>query len=282
MNETRAEDRGEEREIFVISKMAEGFRVYSPRSPVETFVVAFGSDGSRCSCPEFADRGEDAAWCCKHIEAVEEQLVKQRRSGVSSAETKAPDGKSGTNGKERSMEHGNGGSQVVIKRSVSPDGRIDSLSVEVAFPVESLSVKDIKSRAEVAQKLQAEIVSGFLGAKDNGDKREAPAASQNRNGGSGSNGNGAIPAAIVGVGGKDGQWGRRLFLTVRAGERNLRLYGSRKQLATYLHGAGGAISEDEIAEGLRLDVPCFVVTKASADNGFVTIERILPAGGNGR
>jgi len=57
---------------------------------------------------------------------------------------------------------------MLIKRSVSPDGRIDSVSVEFSMPVSDISNGEIKQRALSTLELQKEIVGAFL--KLNGSK----------------------------------------------------------------------------------------------------------------
>src|SRR5207253_3153844 len=51
---------------------------------------------------------------------------------------------------------------MTLKRSVSPDGRIDSLSVELSCPIDQVSAADIKTRAANMINLQREIAGGFL------------------------------------------------------------------------------------------------------------------------
>ena len=50
---------------------------------------------------------------------------------------------------------------MLIKRSVSPDGRIDSLSVEFDCPVEEQSLEETVGRARKILELQREIVGHF-------------------------------------------------------------------------------------------------------------------------
>src|SRR5207248_151010 len=73
---------------------------------------------------------------------------------------------------KRTRRAANGSAQMLIKRSVSPDGRIDSVSVEFSMPVADISNGEIKEKALKTLQLQKEIVGAFL--KLNGQK--APAA----------------------------------------------------------------------------------------------------------
>src|SRR5207302_10016801 len=65
----------------------------------------------------------------------------------------------------------NGSAQMLIKRSVSPDGRIDSVSVEFSMLVADISNGEIKEKASKTLQLQKEIVSAFL--KLNGENAPA-------------------------------------------------------------------------------------------------------------
>src|SRR5947208_15819825 len=64
--------------------------------------------------------------------------------------------------KNRTRKSPNGSTQMVIKRSISPDGRIDSLSVEFSMPVFDISNGEIKDKALNILQLQKEIVGSFL------------------------------------------------------------------------------------------------------------------------
>ena len=82
---------------------------------------------------------------------------------------------------------------------------------------------------------------------------------------------------MVAVGGMDGRWGRRLFLTIEADGKMLRLFGTEKRLAEAITAAGFPDVAKKVAEGLTLDLPCRVVTVPSPDGRFQNVERVLPA-----
>jgi len=92
--------------------------------------------------------------------------------------------------------------QMLLKRSVSPDGRIDSLSVEFSCSVEHATEREIKAKALNTLKIQSEIVRSFL----NGDVHKAGATSDASNG--------SVPARMLGIAGINTKWGRRLFINV--------------------------------------------------------------------
>src|SRR5207302_8587322 len=72
---------------------------------------------------------------------------------------------------KRARRSANGSAQMLIKRSISPDGRIDSVSVEFSMPVADISNGEIKEKALKTLQLQKEIVGAFL--KLNGEKAPA-------------------------------------------------------------------------------------------------------------
>ena len=157
-----------------------------------------------------------------------------------------------------------------MKRSISPDGRIDSLSVEFSCPVGKTTTEEIKQRAEKTLKLQSEIVQGFL--KGNGSSAPPPPANTTNQQ------NGAVPAQLLGVGGMDGKWGRRLFLNVLVnGQTPAKLFGNETQLTEALSVAGFPNLAPQIREGVQFNLPCQVVTKPNGK--YLNIERVLPSGG---
>jgi hypothetical protein len=155
-----------------------------------------------------------------------------------------------------------------IKRSVSPDGKIDALSVELTYPVESGSSDEIKESADRLIAVVSEIVGEF---KEENRKGNEPQKTQQ------SPGNGSVPAQMLSVGGMQGKWGgRRLFLNFDVNGQTVKLFGTRKELAQYISYAGFPDLSEHIAEGTTLNLPCKVITKPSADGKYVNIEKVYP------
>src|SRR5437773_7872510 len=127
---------------------------------------------------------------------------------------------------------------MLLKRSVSPDGRIDSLSVEFACAVDEESAGEITSRAGKMLALQARIIERFLDA--NGAENERSGAEDSADG--------SVPAKMLNIGGMDGKWGRRLCINVQANEQTLKLFGKSKQLAKAINAAGLSNLAVKIAE----------------------------------
>lgn len=259
------------RETFVIQKTAEGFRVYPPGNPTRNYLVIPDAGSPICTCPDFEVHAGDPDWRCKHILAVE------NRNGGDIAEGDAGDKPDATPGRHGSEARPNGRTpvaQMLLKRSVSPDGRIDSLSVEFAVPAENVPAQEMRRHARHVLDLQNEIVNEFLGPEKNGNRGHESTP-----------GVPAVPARLLRVGGIDTKWGRRLFIQVQVNGDTLKLFGSPKQLAEALEGAGYDGSARRIEEGVTLNLPCKVTTKPSDDGRYVNVDALFPPDpprGNGR
>jgi SWIM zinc finger len=154
---------------LIVSKTEEGFRVYSVHTPSKMYLVKKEGERWTCTCPDFESHKLDTTWRCKHILAVAPWQNQERVQAAQSdngkpnkpafpaetpAELRTP--------KMRTRKSSNGSAQMLIKRSVSPDGRIDSVSVEFSMPVSDISNGEIKQRALSTLELQKEIVGAFL------------------------------------------------------------------------------------------------------------------------
>ena len=93
---------------------------------------------------------------------------------------------------------------------------------------------------------------------------------------------GSEAAELLHIGGMNGKWGRRLFITVQANGHTLKLFGNRQQLADAIVAAGFPERAQGIAEGVELRLPCRILTAPTADGRFRNITQVLPTGGNGR
>jgi hypothetical protein len=128
-----------EHETLVISKTEEGFRVYAPTGKARPYFVTGTADAPSCTCPDFQNHKEDPTWRCKHVLAVfkVEEGGASANAGNGGAQASANGGRGRTNGP----------AQMILKRSVSPDGRIDALSVEFAYPVANVPSQEIERQA---------------------------------------------------------------------------------------------------------------------------------------
>ena len=305
MNQTELTKRQERAvsEPLVIQEIAEGFRVYAAGEPRNRYIVSGPPSVPECTCPDFQFHRSDPDWQCKHILAVlntfsDIEVIAQNGDAHAAEERQAIQEESGATkpsaSTARGHQNGNGISQLLLKRSVSPDGRIDSLSVEISAPVDGLPAVDIHGRAERMLRLQSGIVAQFLNTRGNGNSRperhngnlqeqpqERPSStsnsqsSQQRPTGTATE-TSAIPAVLVDVAGMNGKWGRRLFINVQVDSRTLKLFGKPEELIQHIRAAG-YLPPEPFGEGSALDIPCAVTTKPSPDGRYTNVERVLPA-----
>ena len=289
MTQTQLEARAERAEngTFVTSKTEEGFRVYSIHNPSYIYLVRQEGDRWTCTCPDFETHKADLTWRCKHILVVApwpQTLTPPapHPSAEAPANTPAPamspEKPPASKGKGRRPSEPGPPALMLIKRSVSPDGRIDSVSVEFSMPVSGNKEDEIKAKALKTLQLQREIVASFL--KVNGHSVPATPAPSTpptpTNGGNGS----PVFARMLDIGKMNGRWGERLYITFQVNDRRCRLFGSPKQLATHMGSAGYEIDPQGIEEGLRLNLPCRVTTKPSDDGKYINVEKVFPLKGN--
>jgi hypothetical protein len=248
-------------ETLVVARVGDGFRVYSIHAPHLFYFVTGSPDLPVCTCPDFHVQEDDPSYRCTHVRAVygngpiaappfpsflaPPSFPDPVRHEPPSQDTGAP-------------------AHMSIKRSVSPDGRIDSLSVEFSCDVDQLSDDEITASAQRFVDVQRAIADGF---RHNGSAPPTHATPSND----------IQPAQLVGIGGMDGKWGRRLFLLVQVRDRQLRFFGSAKQLADAITAAGFPGYAQQIVEGLAFNLPCRVTMSPSADGRFMNIDKILPA-----
>lgn len=238
-------------ETFVIARTDNGFQIHSPANGGRVYHVTGNPDEPECSCPDFQHHADDPEWRCKHVLAV-----LNRKNGSEETLSEAPT-------EEES-------SRLTLKRSVSPDGRIDALSVEVSLPVNSDSAEATEARARNVLALQDAIATGFLKRNGNGSGKPSGQPTHRPTNGE------PVPATILSVGGMEGKWGRRLFLTFEVNGRNLRLYGTEAQLAERIQEAGYRDLAERVGEGLSLNVPCRVTTKLGKNPKYVDVATVLP------
>ena len=250
-------------EPLVISETEEGFQIYSTATPKNLYTVGGDPESPTCTCPDFQTNQDDPEWRCKHILAV---LSKRGVGGTESDPPEAEEARAiQTAGSPRANDGGpaNGTSQMLIKRSVSPDGRIDSLSVEFTCPVSQATAGEIKNRAVKALGLQSEIVREFLQTNGKGRGRNGSPAADS-----------GVSAELVDIGATNTRWGRRLFINVKANGRTMKYFGTEKQLADAIAAAGYPDRTEFVDAGVKLGLPCRVETKQNGK--YLNVERVLP------
>ena len=245
MTQAQLEARQERAEngTLIVSRTGEGFRVYSVHNPSRMYLVRQEGERWTCTCPDFDFHKSDTTWRCKHILAIAPWL---RRNGDEirehePTELSEPTGDAQTDTqagspKKRSRKSNGQSVQMLIKRSVSPDGRIDSVSVEFSLPVTGDSNGEIKDKALTTLKLQREIVGAFL--KLNGERPPAQAPETSPSAPEAVEEGKPLTARMIDVGKVNGKWGERYCINLQVNGRRTRLFGSADQLATHLAAAG--------------------------------------------
>lgn len=260
-----------EQEVLIVTAAQDGWRVRSPRNPSQSYLVSPTETGLTCTCSDFQNHAaEDPGWTCKHMLAVQGYQAKQPAQPASDAyanEERAAIQAERSPASQK-LEAEPLSTQMLIKRSVSPDGRIDSLSVEFTTPVAGMTAQQVKSHAVRILKLQNDIANGFL--KSNGAAKPTQKT------------NGAAAARLIDVGAMNGQYGERYFLNVEVNGRRARFFGTLNQIADAIAAAGRDLIAEEIEPGLRLNLPCQALTEKSADGRYVNVTRVLPANGEAR
>lgn len=257
---------GRDKKAWVIARTGDAFRVYAPANPGDVHTVRLNGIPT-CTCREYNAPGRGGRVPCIHISVV---LAAQGgrfapqpiaiSPAISASEPSAPE-------RRASVPSDDAASKMLLKRSVSPDGRIDSLSVEFSLPVAKLSAADIKASAQRALLIQTAIVEGFRGKRETQENQapepEAP--------------DGTLYACIKGVRAMDTKWGRRLYLEFLVNGEHLRLFGSHRKIGEVLGFAGFPEFARQITEGLELDLPCRVIVEPTPDGRYMNVRRVFPA-----
>jgi hypothetical protein len=144
-----------ENERFIISRNEEGnFKVYSPAYPTKAYIVGGTEEGSKCTCPDFEGHKNDPEWKCNHILAVMNLLNKSNEPAA--GQNKVPQTM-----KEETTAEAIRGLEMNIKRSVSRDDEIISLSITLSYPVEGRSSAKLKENAKKLIGVLSEITEQF-------------------------------------------------------------------------------------------------------------------------
>src|SRR5437899_8674318 len=116
---------------LVLARTTDGFRVYAAGDPSHIYHVTGSPHMWTCTCPDFRTGNGTGSRECVHIRAVRlhdaTPVVPQLRNRQD--QSRATESNEHVNDPEYAPSP-NGMAQMVLKRSVSPDGRIDALSVE--------------------------------------------------------------------------------------------------------------------------------------------------------
>ena len=280
-------------EPFVILKQEEGFfLVYRPSDPRGAGTVSGTQDEPICTCDPFVD-AEDPSFICEHIEAVRPDLdppppppAPPARSAPALRAVSPP---SPAPGPAPSAAADTLPAFMLLKRSVSPDGRIDSLSIEFTIPVGAMEPGDVSAKAEAGLALQDAVATSFLSkaaprsAAPKADKPTARAA-RPKSASQAAAKKAPAPVPVPGnashgvvryVGTAKSPFGVNYTLSVEIGGERYRYFGSQKKVHGVLVSLGSTIEQEDVVDGLRLDLPCRA-TLVDTPSGYTNVEAIFP------
>jgi len=264
--------------LYVVSEAERGFSVYSPDDPKTIFLVRGTPAAPTCTCADFTNR-PDPRYRCDHINAVfggrGGNGVEEEVDPVEAEERRAIQEESAQPGMDRSFNPPHFPSDLTLKRSISPDGRIDSLSVELSCPVHEAQFEATMNQASTALSLQEEIVKSFMDkhgsrSRGNGQPRD------NGNGRDNSRDGAPVPATILNCGGMQTRSGWRMYLAFDVNGKQLKLFGDKRHLCDALSDAGYRYNPTDVHPEVEFNHPCKVVTEMSKDGRYQNIVQVMP------
>ncbi len=276
---------------LTVIRMETGYRVQSAQNSSKYYEVTVDAQHDRilCTCPDFQKHKADVLWKCKHVLAAIEAF-KQEQAAIESGTGNGANGNGTATAPIQEAASAPKTTALVparvattqphmlIKRSLSPDGRINSISIEIDFVLDGDTIGDIKTKAAQALKLQTEIITDFVATTE---PKEPPVDTTTNP--IPHNGNGAalpvapLPATMVSIGVMDGKWGPRFFVNVVIDGKTVKLFGTQKQIAEHIRAAGYSLPAQQVLDGTKLQIPCRVTTQPSSDGRYVNIQQVFPA-----
>jgi predicted nucleic acid-binding Zn finger protein len=267
-----------------LTRTTQGYQV---KSGPKTYEVIVENNKIICNCPDFQKQHtDDPNYSCKHIIAALADFEEQQNSALSTVPEKIDAVLSTT-------EKGNGASKVpiypplhavasptiapkqphiLIKRSLSADARIDSISVEIDFGLTIDDEEAVKLQALKALTLQDSIIKEFIGANQPKETLPEPP-------------NVALPtediaeeavdAIMTKVGIAQSKWGTSFYINCELPEgKTAKLFGNQKHLSHQIAQAGFSFPAEKIVEGIVLNIPCKVTTVLNGK--FINIDKVFP------
>jgi len=264
--------------LYVITEAEHGFSVYSPDDPQTIFLVRGTPAAPTCTCTDFTNR-PDPRYRCEHINAVfggrGGSGVEEEIDPVEVEERRAIQEESAQPGMDRSFNPPRFPSDLTLKRSISPDGHIDSLSVELSCPVHEAQFEATMNQASTALSLQEAIVKSFREkhpGRSQGNGQQRGDGNERDHGGNGA----PIPATILNCGGMQTRSGWRMYLAFDVEGKQLKLFGDKRHLCDALSDAGFRYNPTDVHPDVEFNHPCKVVTEMSKDGRYQNIVQVMP------
>lgn len=212
-------------------------------------------DDPQCSCIPFLETGA----ICRHIEEVQKIESRAKPKSLAPApRASAPPTR-----------------EMTLKRSVSPDGRIDSLSIEFSVPIDGFTSEQVLETAVRGLAAQHKVAEVFLARSGQGkptqESSSRPTPSPSPRG---------VPARITEVGETKTRYGLRpvLFFEV-AGEKR-RMFGKLSDLQAAIRNAGYPEEAKSASPGAKFDLRCRVELERSGE--YENVVRVFPEKGGSR
>lgn len=277
-------------ERFVCLATDDGTIVYPASNSKDTNTVTGDPEHPSCTCEPFID-STGPEFRCVHVDAVFGRLAPPdpeppQPAAPAARALRAVESPSPAPTPAASPD--SAPATMLLKRSISPDGRIDSLSVELSVPVTSLSTSEIKSKAALSLALQGEIAESFL--KDRRPTSATPPARPAPT---------AAPApqkpaprppaldvpeeAVFGTATYAGRTKNQkvFFISIEVDGERYRFFGDRRKVRDILAMLGSDVAQDELWQGVKLDLPCRVTLKESRDGDYTNVDRVFRASDSG-
>lgn len=167
-------------------------------------------------------------------------------------------------------------SRMLVKRSLSPDGELDSVMIEIHLAIDGLSDQTIKERGLKALRLESEIAREYLGSIKSG---LAPAAvRQNTDAAQRSEepevGSSPLDAVLLDMGKARGN---SYFVNVKVAGRTVKLFGTAHQLVAHITRTGHNLTPEAVSDGLTLNWACRATVKPSGNGKYLNIIQLFPA-----
>jgi hypothetical protein len=238
---------------LVVESGSRGYRVFHSSEPNAEHLVEEIVSRFLCNCEEY-----ESEMTCQHVRAVLNYLAQEKQNN-------------GGNGRLHMATQASADplpATMTLRRSISPDGRIDSLSIEFSSPVDQTCCSDITNRALNMLKLQSVVSKEFLltmhagrqGDRTNGRPSQVV----------------TLNARMIRIGEVPAKRDRPLFIEFHLENHGARLFGTAAELAQAMTDAGYVYAPEEIFAGLPIDASCQVLIKPSRNPLYSEILRILP------
>lgn len=162
--------------------------------------------------------------------------------------------------------------QMLVQRSLSPDGLINTVSVAINLVIDGLTTQEIKAKGMKALRLETEIAQGYLASLP--PSAPASKAEPEINTNAVDEERFAAPARLLDISKAKND---TYFINVKVGGKKARLFGSARQLVTHLASIGQDLAPEAISEELQLDYACRAVTELGGDGRYLNVVKLLPA-----